>query len=52
MPDSGRTQRGLAVDTDAAPQRIDFGQSKSRTIAGISSARISAAGRPGVAMVA
>ncbi len=52
MPDSGRTQRGLAVLTEASPHRIDFGQSKSRTIAGTSSPRIAAAGRPSVTTVA
>jgi hypothetical protein len=39
---SGRTQR-----SDPAPQRIDFGQGKSRTTAGTTPATISAAGRPG-----
>ncbi len=52
MPDSGRTQRGLAVDTDAAPQRIDFGQSNSATMRGIRSARMSFAARPAVTTVA
>ena len=39
---SGRTQR-----SGPAPQRIDFGQGKSRTVASTVSATISAAGRPG-----
>ncbi len=32
MPCSGRTQRRLSVEADAAPQRIDLGQGKARTM--------------------
>ena len=52
MPCSGRTQRGLSVETEASPQRIDLGQGKARTIAGIASARMSAVARPGCSTVA
>ena len=44
---SGRTQRRVPE-----PQRIDFGQGKSRTIASTVSATISAAGRPGLVVTA
>ena len=44
---SGRTQRRLP-----APQRIDFGQGKLRITSSSTSATISAAGRPGLVMVA
>ena len=40
---SGRTQR-----SEPAPQRMDFGQGKARTVASTVSATISAAGRPGL----
>ena len=48
MPCSGRTQRRLSVDSEAAPQRIDLGQGKARTIAGIASASTAAVARPGL----
>jgi len=47
MPESGRTQRKLSVAIEAAPQRIDLGQLKSRMIAGIAAASTSAIARPG-----
>ena len=47
MPCSGRTQRRLSVETEASPQRIDLGQGKARTIAGIASARTSDGGAAG-----
>ena len=50
MPCSGRTQRGLSVEAEASPQRIDLGQGKARTIAGIASASTSAVARPGLSM--
>ena len=52
MPCSGRTQRRLSVETEASPQRIDLGQGKARTIAGIASASTSAVARPGFSMIA
>ena len=45
---SGRTQRSEPGFAEAAPQRIDFGQGKSRMTAGTSSAMISSAARPGL----
>ena len=44
---SGRTQRKLP-----APQRIDLGHGKLRTVSSSTSATIPAAGRPGLVMVA
>ena len=52
MPESGRTQRMLSVEIDAAPQRIDLGQAKSRMIAGIASASTSRTALPGVSITA
>ena len=50
MPCSGRTQRRLSVETEAAPQRIDLGQGKARTMAGIASASTAAVARPGLSI--
>jgi hypothetical protein len=44
---SGRTQRRLPGSPEAAPQRMDFGQGKSRMMAGRISASTSCVGRPG-----
>ena len=52
MPDNGRTQRRLSVESEAAPQRIDLGHGKARTIAGTASARTSAVARPGLSITA
>src|SRR4051812_16773899 len=52
MPWRGRTQRRLSVEAEASPQRIDLGQGKARTIAGIASARSAAVGRPGFSTIA
>ena len=52
MPCSGRTQRRLSVDSDAAPQRIDFGHGKARITAGIASASTAAVARPGFSVTA
>jgi hypothetical protein len=43
---SGRTQRSEPGLAEAGPQRIDFGQGKSRITAGTSSAIISSAALP------
>ena len=48
MPCSGRTQRGLSVETEASPQRIDLGQGKARTMAGIASASTVGGGAAGL----
>ena len=47
MPRNGRTQRSASGFAEAAPQRIDFGQGKARTIAGTISASASLVERPG-----
>ena len=52
MECSGRTQRKLDDDTDAAPQRIDFGQGKLSMIGGSNSASTSSVGRPARSMTA
>ena len=52
MPLRGRTQRMLSVLIEAAPQRIDLGQAKSRMIAGIASASTSFTALPGVSITA
>ena len=49
---SGLTQRSDAVEVEAGPQRIDFGQGKLRTMAGTISAITSVVGRPGFSMTA
>ena len=52
MPDSGRTQRRLSLFALSRPQRIDLGQAKARTIAGIASASTSFVARPGLSITA
>ena len=52
MPESGRTQRSDSGLIEAAPQRIDLGQAKSRMIAGIASASRSLVARPGMSFTA
>ena len=47
IPRKGRTQRSASGLVEAAPQRIDFGQGKERTIAGMISASASLVERPG-----
>ena len=47
MECSGRTQRRLSVRSEAAPQRMDFGQGKLLTIAGRISASTSIVSRAG-----
>lgn len=49
---SGRTQRIAPGLEEALPQRMDFGQGKSRMMPGITSATISSAARPGFEMTA
>ena len=52
MPDSGRTQRRLSLDSDASPQRCDLGHGNARISAGIASASTSAVARPGFSITA
>ena len=52
MPWSGRTQRRDAVLADAAPQRIDLGQGKARTIRSMAGPSTSAVGWPGRSIIA
>jgi hypothetical protein len=52
IPESGRTQRGLSVASEAAPQRIDLGHGNARTIAGIASASTSLTALPGFSTTA
>ncbi len=49
---SGRTQRSEPGSREAAPQRIDFGQGKLFTIAGMISASTSIVSRPGRSITA
>ena len=49
---SGRTQVRLPGFAEAAPQRIDFGHGKPRTILGTISAITSSAVRPGFSITA
>src|SRR4030095_10000008 len=52
MPWRGRNQRSDSVDSEASPQRIDLGQGKARTMAGIASASTAAVARQGLSIVA
>ncbi len=44
---SGRTQRSDPGSLEASPQRMDLGQGNSRMMAGMASAMICTASRPG-----
>ena len=49
---NGRTQRSASGFAEPAPQRIDLGQGKPRTIAGRISASTSFVARPGLSITA
>ena len=52
MECSGRTQFSAPGCADCAPQRMDFGQGKLRTMSGMISAITSIAARPGFSTMA